>query len=80
MIFLLFFTYIIGAIIAINVGSKSDGVDINKYKEKSIKTLIVMSIIIVATFKYCANDFVELLLIFIVCGIILPTCIGYIFK
>lgn len=80
MIFLLFFTYIIGAIIAINVGSKSDGVDINKYKEKSIKTLIVMSIIIVATFKYCANDFVELLLIFIVCGIILPTCIGFFLK
>lgn len=80
MIILLFLTYIIGIITLLYAGSKRDSIDINKYKEKIIKALVVVSIIIVVTFMFCANDFVEILLIFIACGIVIPTCIGLFIK
>lgn len=80
MIILLFLTYIIGIITLLYAGSKRDSVDINKHKEKIIKALVVVSIIIAVTFIFCANDFVEILLIFIACGIVIPTCIGLFIK
>ena len=80
MIILLLFTYIIGIITLLYVGSKRDSVDINKYKEKIIKALVVVSIIIAVTFLFCANDFIEILMIFIACGIVIPTCIGLFIK
>ena len=80
MITLLFLSYIAGIITAISTAIKSENFDVKCHKRRVIMTYLTVSLLIVVAFIICADDFVEKLLIFILCGIVVPSAIGLLTK
>lgn len=73
-------TSIVGIVTAIFVAIKYENFDVKKHQKRLIMTYCIIFILIVVGFIFCADDFLEKLLIFLLCGIVVPSAIGLLTK